>query len=238
MAMPEVATREGLGMLEQEYGTTFLLRKALSKGTPVWQKTDNRTGVLRGQLLRTYMERGMTLATAQQHLDHLVEQIELADRAGQTWQDWLTPVDRASAHIVVRDSRGWFLMQLRSKDAPSSAGKWSVPGGKIVDETPERCAIRELLEETGLGPEHLRVGRLVPIGSYLDQKPTELVRRYLFYADTTARDQAVICGEGDQMVFVAPHVIRTLDLTEEAIVGLTPYLPPELQPDPWCEPGS
>ncbi len=32
-----------------------------------------------------------------------------------------------------------------------SKGKWNAPGGKIEDgETPERCAIREVYEETGL----------------------------------------------------------------------------------------
>jgi 8-oxo-dGTP pyrophosphatase MutT (NUDIX family) len=234
-----VSTREGLALLEEQYGSIFLLRETLSKDTSAWQKTDTRTRALRGQLLRAYLERGMAFDAAQYQLQQVVKQIEVADQAGGTWQDWVTPVARASAHVVLRDSRGWFLMQLRSKDAPSSAGKWSVPGGKrLRTETPEQCAIRELFEETDLGPEHLCGGRLVPVGSYLDQKPTELVRRYLFYADTTAGDRDVVCREGDQMVFVVPHKIRGLDLTEEAVVGITPYLPPELQPDPWRELGS
>ncbi len=45
---------------------------------------------------------------------------------------------------------GKFLMQ-RKESARFGGGKWNAPGGKALDgETPEECAVREVLEETGL----------------------------------------------------------------------------------------
>ena len=50
--------------------------------------------------------------------------------------------------VIERDS--YVLIGLRKKDGPL-ADFWEFPGGKVEpDETPERAAVRETLEETGL----------------------------------------------------------------------------------------
>lgn len=221
----EISTREGLGLLEYQYGTLVMLTQLLDQGTAGWQLTNTLTSSSHGLLFRAYTEHGMTGEQAETQLERLTGQIEVAIQAGETAQDWLTPVNRASAHVVLVNSDGWVLMQLRSKDAPSSAGLESIPGGKVEPgETPQQCALRELREETGLGPDRLLHG-LVPIGSYLDHKPGELVRRYLYHDVTTATDSDVICGEGEAMRFLAPHKIPGLELAELAVQALTPYLP-------------
>ncbi len=61
---------------------------------------------------------------------------------------------RAGTVAVVADSRGRVLAFQRS-DRP---GQWQLPQGGIdVGETPVDGAWRELEEETGLGPEHVRL---------------------------------------------------------------------------------
>jgi len=53
---------------------------------------------------------------------------------------------RVGAGIILQDSEGRLLLQKRVDD-----GKWSIPGGWMEEgETPERAAIRETKEETGL----------------------------------------------------------------------------------------
>ena len=54
-----------------------------------------------------------------------------------------------AAAAVVRDDDGRFLLVLRAE--PPEAGRWSVPGGKVVPgESFEAAAAREVLEETGV----------------------------------------------------------------------------------------
>lgn len=237
MISREISTREGLGLLEYQYGVMVMLTQLLDEGTAEWHLGNILTRSLHGLLVRTYVEHGMTGEQAEGQLMRLAGQVEAAVQAGGTVQDWLTPVDRASAHVVVFNSDGWALMQLRSQDAPSSPGMESIPGGKVEPgETPEECALRELREETGLGLDQLLHG-LVPIGSYLDHKPGELVRRYLYYDATTATDGDVTCGEGEAMRFLPPHKIRGLELADEAVHGLAPYLP-GLTPKLPAEPGN
>jgi len=64
------------------------------------------------------------------------------------------PTFRAGVIIVVRRADGLVLAFERA-DTP---GSWQLPQGGIDDgETPRHAAWRELQEETGLGPEHVRL---------------------------------------------------------------------------------
>ncbi|TFB56018.1 NUDIX hydrolase [Cryobacterium tagatosivorans] len=54
-----------------------------------------------------------------------------------------------AAGAVVKDTGGRFLLVLRAE--PPEAGRWSVPGGKVLPgETFQAAAAREVLEETGV----------------------------------------------------------------------------------------
>jgi 8-oxo-dGTP pyrophosphatase MutT (NUDIX family) len=226
VATPELSTYKEIRMLENEYCSRLELKRHLEHDKRARELNDERVRILRGQLYRHFVEQGKRDLQADDAVRWVGERIRQPEWSEQTMQDWWTPVDRASAHIVVRNRNGDFLIQLRSKDAPTSPGMSSIPGGKLQPgETPEQCALRELKEETGLGPDMLIDGCLTPHGSYLDPKENgELVRRFFFYTETPATDQDVICGEGDEMRFRSPEEIPGLDLTEEAAVGLAGHL--------------
>ncbi|GAB3435391.1 NUDIX hydrolase [Flindersiella endophytica] len=227
MATPELSSPEAIRFLEYEYCSALEMKRHLEHDKRAKELNDEKVLTLRGMLLRHFLGKGKKEDDAEDERRWVGERIFSIAWSEQTTQDWLTQVDRASVHIVVRNQDDHFLIQLRSKDAPTSPGKSSIPGGKLrPKETPEQCALRELKEETGLGPHMLITGRLTPQGSYLDPKENgELVRRYLFYVRTWATDQNVICGEGDEMRFRTIEEIPSLDLTEEAAVGLVGYFP-------------
>lgn len=55
--------------------------------------------------------------------------------------------------FLLKDKKGRFLLQLRTKDAPVDADCWAIFGGKMrEDETPEKAVIREMYEEIGIKP--------------------------------------------------------------------------------------
>jgi 8-oxo-dGTP pyrophosphatase MutT (NUDIX family) len=121
-------------------------------------------------------------------------------------------IERRVAGVLLVDARGWLLMQLRGKDAPLSPGQWSMPGGGIeAGELPEQAAHRELFEETGLrvaGPLTLFWAGLRPSAS----GSGALAEWHVYYASTAARQEDVVLGEGDAMVFTPPERIPSLDL--------------------------
>ena len=53
---------------------------------------------------------------------------------------------RAGVGVIIRDERGWILLEKRSDN-----GMWGVPGGRIEPgESVMQAALREIEEETGL----------------------------------------------------------------------------------------
>ncbi len=121
-------------------------------------------------------------------------------------------IERRVAGVLLVDTRGWLLLQLRSLNAAISPGQWSMPGGGIEPgEQPEQAARRELLEETGLrvaGPLTLFWEGLRPSIS----GSGALVEWHVYCARTTARQDDVVLGEGDAMEFTPPDRIASLNL--------------------------
>ena len=109
------------------------------------------------------------------------------------------------------DPRGWLLLQERDEHAPIEPNKWCLVGGGIEEgEEPTVAAVRELAEETGIVCTELQaLGRHdLPCAFH----GRDLVD--LFTAPTSATDADIVCGEGRQIVFVAPSEVAALDLTE------------------------
>ena len=133
-------------------------------------------------------------------------------------------IERRIAGVLLVDTRGWVLLQLRTKDAQAEPGKWGMPGGGIEEgESPEQAAHRELLEETGLTVD----GPLTLFWEGLQPSPygrEAQVAWHVFCASTTAHQRDVILGEGDAMEFTPPDRITSLDLSPTARFFLPRFL--------------
>ena len=116
------------------------------------------------------------------------------------------------AIIVLTDRVGRVLMQHRSHDAHPEPGRWTPPGGRLEPgEDAVTAAHRELLEETGLTAA-LELDRVVEqVGA-----DGAGVRFHVFTGRTDARQEDVILGEGQAMLFLTPDEIATKDLVSNA----------------------
>lgn len=88
---------------------------------------------------------------------------------------------------VVRNDKGELLMIFRR-------GKWDLPKGKLDEgETIEACALREVMEETGLNA--LELGALIQIGyhEYFDPYyKAEVIKETHWYAMHAPGDQQLV----------------------------------------------
>ena len=119
-----------------------------------------------------------------------------------------------AALIGLVDHRGWLLMQERDENAPVDPEKWGLlGGGGEPHEAPLDAAVRELAEESVLTDHDLQLfgTHVLPCASGGKQDHVSL-----FGAQTSATDADIRCGEGRQIVFVAPDAIQHLDLSHLA----------------------
>ncbi len=131
--------------------------------------------------------------------------------------------ERRVAVVCLVDPQGRLLMQHRDRHAKVSPNQWALPGGKIEpDETPEAAARREVLEETGIvvpRVEHLWTGTRRSVST-----PDGLVEMHVFCAATDARQEDVVLGEGQAMVFLSPEEARARDLGVTAAIVIPRFL--------------
>ena len=125
------------------------------------------------------------------------------------------------ALVLLVDPSGAVLLQHRDENAVAGKNQWSLPGGHLEPgETPEEAARRELLEETGLTADALQ-----PFWS--GPRPYEAgyphtVTFHVFRGTTRARQEDVVLGEGQAMVFVPRDQVfdRDLVVTSAQVLSL------------------
>ena len=127
------------------------------------------------------------------------------------------------ALVLLVDPSGAVLLQHRDEDAAASPNQWSLPGGHLEPgETPEEAARRELLEETGLAADELH-----PLWS--GPRPSEdgfphTVTVHAFCGTTEARQEDVVLGEGQAMVFIPRDEIFKRELAAPSALLLSLHL--------------
>jgi 8-oxo-dGTP diphosphatase len=130
-------------------------------------------------------------------------------------------MSRWSAILLV-DPRGWLLLQERDEGAPIDPDCWGLVGGGVdPGEGFEAAAYRELSEETGVVA---APGTLAKWGEFTvahRQGPSSGGRMQVFVARTDLTDADIVCGEGRQIVFVAPEEARGLPMSGAA-AGIVP----------------
>lgn len=127
------------------------------------------------------------------------------------------------AVVFLVDPAGRILMQHRDPHAAVSPGQWTMPGGRIEEgEAPIDAARREVLEETGLTVDRLE---LFWTGTRPSVKtPDGLVEIFAYCTATDARQEDVVLGEGQAMIFVDADRAIDLDLGVTALLVLPPFL--------------
>lgn len=108
---------------------------------------------------------------------------------------------KIGAGVVLMAPSGKVLLLLRSAAEKNYGGHWGLPGGKADDgETPEECAARECLEETGIaaavGP-----GQLENLGTVTTPNGFEFTT---FLARCAGETDATLDGEHDDWAWTDP----------------------------------
>ena len=155
---------------------------------------------------------------------------EQGNKTGETWErSRAYEIPEGRYHIVcdilVRHQDGNFLLTLRDSQKEAYPGCWeaSAGGSALAGETPEECARRELLEETGLQAEKLEL-----IG--ITRKPATRSAVYAFIASVDCAKDFVRLQEGETVDYrwMEPSAFLRL-IREEPVLAIQyprykPYL--------------
>jgi 8-oxo-dGTP diphosphatase len=123
----------------------------------------------------------------------------------------VTAICARIAGVILVDPHGRLLLQLRDGNTHIDPHRWCLPGGDVEPgEEPERAALRELVEETGLkpdGPLTLFYQGVLPSARF----PGAQAEYHVYWATTTAGQADVECHEGAAMTFIPGPDVAALE---------------------------
>ena len=144
-------------------------------------------------------------------------------KTGETWpRIRAMEIPEGKYHIVcdilIRHRDGQFLLTLRDERKEVYPGCWeaSAGGSALAGETPEECARREMLEETGLAAESLQL-----IG--ITRRPGSRSMVYAWLAETDCAKDAVRLQEGETVDYKWADTKAFLSLCREEPVLRVQY---------------
>lgn len=133
------------------------------------------------------------------------------------------------ASVILVDSRGWILLQERDEHAPVAPDQWGVVGGHVEPgEDWEDAMRRELLEETGLAVDGLRLW-FDEVVQHSPKVSIHLADHWkVWVARVDLADEDITLGEGRRIVFVDPASLDELDLAPATAKLLPMFLGSEV----------
>ncbi|MCR5656510.1 MAG: 8-oxo-dGTP diphosphatase [Butyrivibrio sp.] len=116
---------------------------------------------------------------------------------------------------------GKYLMLHRTKkENDVNKDKWIAPGGHIEDgESPEECAIREVLEETGYRVKSLKFRGLVTFYSEATVDSDSLTDYMCLFTSDDFDGEEIVCNEGE-LSWVDKNSLRDLNLWKGDLIFL------------------
>jgi 8-oxo-dGTP diphosphatase len=109
----------------------------------------------------------------------------------------------------IRNNGRTLMMHRNSRSEDMHFGKWNAPGGKIeAGETPEECAAREVLEETGLTVNNLQMKGVLTFPAFDVQEDWYV---FVFTACEFTGKLNESCPEGD-LCWISDQDIMKLPL--------------------------
>ena len=115
------------------------------------------------------------------------------------------------ASVVLVDRRGWLLLQERDELAPVAPNQWALVGGHLdPGEAWEAGLRRELAEETGLTDVEGLELWFDEVVQHSPKVSSHLADHWKIWAAAVdLTDDDIECGEGRQIVFVDPTMVRS-----------------------------
>jgi len=94
--------------------------------------------------------------------------------------------------IILVNSDGKVLLQLRCKHDFLYPNYWTLPGGKVEeDESPELAIVREVKEELGLDLHHFKLFRTT-----VDNALNAVIERHIYWGNISEKVEDLILDEG------------------------------------------
>jgi mutator protein MutT len=96
------------------------------------------------------------------------------------------------AGIILVNSEGKVLMQLRCRHDFLYPGCWTLPGGRVEKgESPELALVREVKEELGFDLNHFKLFRII-----VENTSNEIVERHIYWGSISEKAEDLRIGEG------------------------------------------